>query len=200
MRLQAHGGSRQLQGRCSIRRRRCSPRSRDTCSRGSAAKATGRQRLAGGRPSSAPSRVTLAPSACTCSRSQANRPRNSPRAISARAPAHRGAGSPTAARRSPRRARTRENSRTSRAPSGCPAGSPAHRSAGLIPRRCSMPAFHASGSSRTASSPRKQLLLKLIAQQDVQRIGQLVGIDADQAALHARQARDRYSPAPTPGR
>ena len=47
---------------------------------------------------------------------------------------------------------------------------------------------------------RQQFLLQLIAQQDVQRIGQLIGIDADQAALHVRSAAGRDSPAPTPDR
>ena len=35
----------------------------------------------------------------------------------------------------------------------------------------------------------QQLVLELVTQLDVQRVGELVGIDADRAALHAREVR-----------
>ena len=63
-----------------------------------------------------------------------------------------------------------------------------------------MPSFQAPGRSATARSPAISAALEPVAQDDVQRIGHLVGVDADEAALDAaveadevvgREGRDR---------
>ena len=59
----------------------------------------------------------------------------------------------------------------------------------LDPRRCSMLEFQASRRLRTARSPVQQLVFQLVAQLDVQRVGEFVRVDADGSALHAGQVR-----------
>ena len=55
-----------------------------------------------------------------------------------------------------------------------------------MPRSSRMPSFQAPGRSASSRSPRQHRPLEPVAQHDVQGIGHLVGVDADEARRHAR--------------
>ena len=70
--------------------------------------------------------------------------------------------------------------------SGCPAGSPGASSGGVRPKICRNFSFHAPGRSAGFRSPDMQRLLQLEAQDDVQVVRRLVGLDADERRLARR--------------
>ena len=136
-------------------------------------------------PTAASLNSSRLPWPCTLARSQISSGDRSPLPVPRPVRRPRAAPPPSVAPPPSHRACSWGNSRTRHRTSGCPAGSRAHRPAAPSRAATANPSFHAPGRSATASVARDQCLLQPEAQDDVRRIGHLVGIDADEAALHS---------------
>ena len=80
----------------------------------------------------------------------------------------------------------REVSESGQLPSGCPAGSHRRRSWGGYSSRCSSVLIPSLGQVGHGQGSFKDFLLKLVAQHDVHRIGELVRVHADQCCARTR--------------